>query len=704
MRYGDEDGLDLVYNPKGELILRSGEKILFKDTNVFLRIFQGWKYYGSEKVFEAVSPGNLYLTSQRLVYLSPRQAMGVVGDKSMVMVSTVEHSSKTIMDYFFLKIWEIMGAQKKKSGLEKAVDVNIYVLSKEDEEELTISAALPTDSRLMSRLLCKEIEDIQIMKKHLDFYKKYVSWLYGKKKKLVVTKIAPPSEEEDETEEDWEEEDELIEEYEETSPPIEAGLKEKISEEIIQGLGGQSGTSSETGVDESGEEEAPKFEDKPSKPKGPEKAVPRVSEDGTRPMDKGKPSVEKEKKEALPGKKDTFIEFHCPKCRNPIYVPGDRREYPYQVVCWSCGKKGTLKGITNGRQVSREVVFKARKKRFREARQKKMENARKKQKEEVKGPKETKQEEEKPRKRKTTDVSKQKEEIERAMKAGTTEEAKGKEDIEKPRADKTTPEDKEKDEGASILGDIKALEKEMADVLESEKMTDEEEKKKIIEEDLQIRTRPPAEEKKAETAEDKRKERGEERKKKEEKERKEREEERRKKKEKEGKERGEERKKKKEKEGKEREEERRKKKEKERKEREEERRKKKEKERKEREEEKERRKKKEEEGDEDEIDIDGLLSEVSEAIDNISSEDEEGEEGEEEGKGKDTEQEEEEEEEEEGKDTEEEGDEEGEGENEEGEGDEEGRKGLPDNVCRYCGKELKNAKGRKIHERTCDEK
>jgi hypothetical protein len=68
MKIGDADGLNVIYDKNGELILHEGEIVIAVDRNIEAWIDRGWGHF--LKGFFPLRKGTLYRTNRRLVFIA----------------------------------------------------------------------------------------------------------------------------------------------------------------------------------------------------------------------------------------------------------------------------------------------------------------------------------------------------------------------------------------------------------------------------------------------------------------------------------------------------------------------------------------------------------------------------------------------------------------------------------------------------------
>jgi hypothetical protein len=185
MRYGDKDGFKDIYDEKGELILQPDERILITEENVVPSFKTTWRYYGGDHLLEP-SKGTIYLTNERIVFINIPERMFAIGSSEEERAmkaptgSTFElgdmSPGATVREYFEIPNIEIMGAERKEGAVSVGVMVNVYVLSSGNQYH--ISMVLTSDSDLLTRLMNKQVKDLDELVNNLKDFFNRTDWMY----------------------------------------------------------------------------------------------------------------------------------------------------------------------------------------------------------------------------------------------------------------------------------------------------------------------------------------------------------------------------------------------------------------------------------------------------------------------------------------------------------------------------------------------
>jgi hypothetical protein len=192
MQIGDKEGLNNVYTPEGEPILKDGEEILVHDEDFIPNIKTTWGYFGGEPMNEP-SKGDIYLTNQRLIYIMKLgQSIQRVGGTSSTIIAPQSYAMqmksvaklqnidemKGVRDYFEIPIKEILGCEIKPGVVSGGSQVNVYILSK--GEQCHLSFVIPSESGLFKRFQQKQVSGVDELTANLKQHFENTDWIYLK--------------------------------------------------------------------------------------------------------------------------------------------------------------------------------------------------------------------------------------------------------------------------------------------------------------------------------------------------------------------------------------------------------------------------------------------------------------------------------------------------------------------------------------------
>lgn len=188
---GDVDGLNSVYTPEGELILKDGEEILVHENDLVPQIKSTWGHFGGEHVIEP-SKGDMYLTNQRLIYI--KNIEGVIQKIGSTTATTIAPQTyampmdsvalknidtrKGVRDFFEIPIKEIIACEIQGGLVSGGSQIYAYLLSKGEQFHLTI--VVQEESGLLKRFQQNTVENVEELTNNLKVYFENNDWIYLK--------------------------------------------------------------------------------------------------------------------------------------------------------------------------------------------------------------------------------------------------------------------------------------------------------------------------------------------------------------------------------------------------------------------------------------------------------------------------------------------------------------------------------------------
>jgi hypothetical protein len=189
MRVGDKDGMEVIYDEKGDLILMEGEEVIVLEENIVPQLKTTWRKFGGEDEIESVN-GKVYLTNLRMVFVATPEAVERIGGagssggpKSYAMDmdtgSTLKgfEKKKEARDYIELLIKEVLGCEIKADMVSDGEQVIAYVMASGKQYRLLFLAR--EDSQLLRRFKKKTVESSEELVANLKKYFENTDWVHG---------------------------------------------------------------------------------------------------------------------------------------------------------------------------------------------------------------------------------------------------------------------------------------------------------------------------------------------------------------------------------------------------------------------------------------------------------------------------------------------------------------------------------------------
>ncbi len=189
MQTGDKIGLNSVYNANGEILLKEGEEILICEEAI-PQLMTTWRIFGGDYVLNP-SEGEMFLTNQRLIYLTNLQSTISRIRQSSTTVSAPSHyamkmgtvtnlqnidEKEGIRDFFEIPVKEILGCTITTGLVSGGHQIYVYILSKGEQYHLTFIAI--EGSELLKRFQQKTVENVEELTKNLKQYFANTDWIY----------------------------------------------------------------------------------------------------------------------------------------------------------------------------------------------------------------------------------------------------------------------------------------------------------------------------------------------------------------------------------------------------------------------------------------------------------------------------------------------------------------------------------------------
>lgn len=188
MRYGDKEGLGVIYNGDGSLILGEEEKILAREKGIIPTLKTSWRVYGGETLISTIK-GDIYLTTDRLVFIGEREDVYLIGSEGARAAQEPgglglrSLATSGIRDFFEIPNLEIMGVERKSGVILSGELIYIYLLSQGKQYHLQMT--LRSSSPLLKRLLNKEVPSLDDLVKNLKKYFQITDWMYTESEKAA---------------------------------------------------------------------------------------------------------------------------------------------------------------------------------------------------------------------------------------------------------------------------------------------------------------------------------------------------------------------------------------------------------------------------------------------------------------------------------------------------------------------------------------
>lgn len=188
MRYGDKEGLGVIYNADGTIILETDEKVLARERGIIPTLKTTWRVYGGETLMSTIK-GDIYLTTDRLVFIGEREDVYLIGKEGARVAEEPRGlglrslTTSGVRDFFEIPNLEIMGVERKSGVILSGELTYIYLLSqgKQYHIQMTLRSASP----LLKRLLNKEVPSVDHLVKNLKKYFQITDWMYTESEKAA---------------------------------------------------------------------------------------------------------------------------------------------------------------------------------------------------------------------------------------------------------------------------------------------------------------------------------------------------------------------------------------------------------------------------------------------------------------------------------------------------------------------------------------